>query len=686
MAAESPQAKPPPDERPPRHYPLDVVDSIAIGDLRNYEHRRITARDVLIHRLMSDLMRPSQYTAPHYLWPWYFPAVTWDRSTVNPKVYPHAFEGPFNDYPSKLAADYCVLEGLTFLSPEPNKVHPYYPGTYLSPIGQHRVMHLVARSYLENDDPALREWLSRARPPRIPPNTLSEPLQAGDVLLHMDRKKQQKKYRKRLEFHRMGSQKYISENHADHLHSVQLAIARNDKHSLYDGGTSKEWCRRYLDKECEGIHGPRRGMNDTHWTINSGIAVAPCLPTWPERLPHHPWIMTVVAFKIKGQTARFGCPWNQFSNPGPRHSCHISNRLPRRRCRSEPRWGAWGGLTSARFPQRATLKQNEAPQRIELVFPTMTIAELDRRSRRRSLSRRNIEDMFIPRERLEYRSPNPEAAWKPVCENCKDTRHKTVECWAPCGFCGAPGHYAVTEAWESIQQHDLDPEQFDLDAPGYIRPHYAPTCRLPAGSRCKCMPFPTFHTADRCSVPCRRDCGNKNPTGSFQHKNAMTCKSRCCMCGIRGHSGKECRLQKCRCGERHLGQDCRWKPTCRIKGCDRYLCGMHCQDCGSLERPFVGKRCWKCLGFAEPLESPDTKWSKRRQKKMSSQNDKAEKEEKEEAASDLFRSAATATIATTVTREEEKTAQYQYQPQQQQQQAHSIFGDPRASGTYHRVK
>ena len=73
------------------------------------------------------------------------------------------------------------------------------------------------------------------------------------------------------------------------------------------------------------------------------------------------------------------------------------------------------------------------------------------------------------------------------------------------------------------------------------------------------------------------------------------------MCGIRGHSGKDCRQRKCRCGGVHLGQDCNWRPNCVAKGCGRYWCGLHCRDCGAKEKPLVGWRCWKCLGRPEPF-------------------------------------------------------------------------------------
>jgi hypothetical protein len=129
-------------------------------------------------------------------------------------------------------------------------------------------------------------------------------------------------------------------------------------------------------------------------------------------------------------------------------------------------------------------------------------------------------------------------------------------------------------------------------------PHLAPQCPVARRSRCKCVAFPTFHTAARCHVRCSRACGGPGSPGSFRHYNAMTCRSRCCMCGIRGHSGRECRLRRCRCGGAHLTQDCRWKVDCPAPDCDRFLCGLHCRACGvrksKTSPPFVDWLCVTC--------------------------------------------------------------------------------------------
>ena len=142
--------------------------------------------------------------------------------------------------------------------------------------------------------------------------------------------------------------------------------------------------------------------------------------------------------------------------------------------------------------------------------------------------------------------------------------------------------------------------------------HTAKRCPVSPLNRCKCGPFPVYHTAKNCPVPCSRPCGSPLPRNHRKHRNAMTCRYRCCMCGIRGHSGKDCRLKKCRCGGQHLGQDCGWNPVCRVPRCDRYLCGVHCRECGSTDRPFVGWRCAACLGNGEPVREKVEQRAKRR--------------------------------------------------------------------------
>ncbi|KAK4161077.1 hypothetical protein QBC43DRAFT_324430 [Cladorrhinum sp. PSN259] len=684
MAAPSIEADHPPDGpiiSSQRHYPVDMVHTY--GDLHKYEHRRITARDILAHRLMSEIMSPSSETVRYHTQLSRLPLL---GAPNIPKFFPYNSRPPFDTPSSKLAADFCLLESLVFSSPTPRTQADTVPTVH------DRVLHLVARYYMENDDPALRIWISRTRPPRIPANFDS----VLDDSSHIDRKSKQRLLRLKLECQRIAGLKHITDDHAALLQSLQSELERRDVFPLYDGGTSVAHFRKYIDQETRGLHGPRRGMNDTHWTINNEVAIWSHLPTWPANFPPPPFvarrgmldqITLILRFNIKGEQNRFCCSLDLFSEPGPRRS-RYRPKLPPRRCRSEPRWGLWGGFTVAKLPEPYR------HQNYEVYFPTMTLSEMDRRSRRRSLSRRHVEDMFMqmnPRGR-----PDPEKGvnidrWKPTCENCKDAHHATMECRAPCGFCGAPGRFAFDEAYTSIERDDLHRSEFDPRGPGYHgNPHFAPTCPVARENRCKCVPFPTFHTADRCSVPCRRDCGNGHATGSFKHKNAMTCRLRCCMCGIRGHSGKECRLKKCRCGQVHLGQDCGWNPTCRISGCDRYLCGMHCQDCGSLERPFVGKRCWKCLGFPAPLEHSDGRSGRRRRKTLSKEQQAEEnKDDDQQEETMATRESGFITVIGPEAHQPPMTATAPSIPNEEDEkmgQNQSIFGDPKLAGTNNRSK
>ncbi|KAK4110929.1 hypothetical protein N656DRAFT_799647 [Canariomyces notabilis] len=264
--------------------------------------------------------------------------------------------------------------------------------------------------------------------------------------------------------------------------------------------------------------------------------------------------------------------------------------------------------------------------------------QLDHRSRRRSLSRTHIEYMFDwsddMRDTVDPRSASVRD--KPLqhrrrkrqfaipCANCAEASHRTADCIAPCGHCGAPNpHRGLKRAradWaEAIPSYKLRVHQ---------NPHIASQCPVAPRNRCKCVPFPTFHTAARCGIPCRRDCGGQ--IFNKQHPNAMNCRSRCCMCGLRGHSGRECRLRRCRCGGAHLGQDCSWNPTCRVPGCDRFHCGIHCRECGSTEKPFIGFRCTKCLGFEEsPRELSEQGKGRRRRARKRANNREPEGEEEE---------------------------------------------------------
>lgn len=242
------------------------------------------------------------------------------------------------------------------------------------------------------------------------------------------------------------------------------------------------------------------------------------------------------------------------------HNLDCVRRGRARRSRSQPAPGAWCSVVwKTRY----------------ILFPRRRLSELDKLSRRRSLSRTHIRAMFrdkpkvVPQAHPRRRHDKPRV-W---CRNCTDEGHLTQNCPSGCGHCNS-------------------------------REHDAESCPVDPLNRCKCEPFPQFHTAFNCPVRCSRRCGNPYPPGHFKHKNAMLCSRRCCMCGLLGHAGRKCNLKKCRCGRPHLTQDCRWKVECPANGCSHYLCTRHCRECGrprGQEEYFVIMTCRECLQNSHPV-------------------------------------------------------------------------------------
>ncbi|OTB00394.1 hypothetical protein M426DRAFT_324342 [Hypoxylon sp. CI-4A] len=214
-----------------------------------------------------------------------------------------------------------------------------------------------------------------------------------------------------------------------------------------------------------------------------------------------------------------------------------------------------------------------------IYHPTRPWSELDKLTRRRSLSRTHIRAMFTDKPKLahdkltnkKHRATN----LKHPCANCAQYTHLTKHCTWNCGYCASMYHKASV-------------------------------CPVKVENRCKCRPFPQYHLASQCYVRCSRRCGCPHPLGHFRHKTAMVCNYRCCMCGAKGHSGRKCSMKKCPCGEQHLTQDCRWKVECPVKDCYFYLCHLHCRECGKKKEKgskdkFVGRTCQDCLKNGKPL-------------------------------------------------------------------------------------
>ncbi|KAK0726368.1 hypothetical protein B0T21DRAFT_371449 [Apiosordaria backusii] len=293
-----------------------------------------------------------------------------------------------------------------------------------------------------------------------------------------------------------------------------------------------------------------------------------------------------------------------------------AHRIPRergrgRRCFSQPPPKSW---TSIVF--------SGVNWGWQIPAPAMKLSLLDKKTRRRSLSRGRIQEMFdwdldlekpfIDGSRIGVsKAFRIKSRQRPACDNCGSRTHPVVnECTMPCGHCGG---WSMGEYDYLCNLMELGAITVDRlpDEPPEVS-HFAPDCPTAKNNRCKCQPFPLYHTAKRCRISCRPGCGH--PDGRYHKGNAMTCTYRCCMCGIRNsHAGRDCRLKTCRCGGHHLGQQHSWNPTCLAPGCDKYLCGVHCQSCFSTDRPFEEetRKCWRCQGLDERPEV----WGKEGEKK-----------------------------------------------------------------------
>ncbi|KAI0888790.1 uncharacterized protein GGS22DRAFT_152350 [Annulohypoxylon maeteangense] len=252
-----------------------------------------------------------------------------------------------------------------------------------------------------------------------------------------------------------------------------------------------------------------------------------------------------------------------------------SHRGRPQRSGSVPPVGAWGTVAVRSVDNRFHLEK-----KFIIYFVRRRLSELDKLSRRRSLSRTHIREMFTDKPELFFKQPTGKGGSKPIkhrCDNCAQYTHRTENCPSQCGFCGSPFHKASS-------------------------------CQVKSSNRCKCRPFPQYHVALECYIRCSRACGCPHHPGHFRHNNAMMCSFRCCMCGIKGHSGRKCSFKKCPCGEQHLTQDCRWKVECPVKGCNFYLCRFHCRECGKKKEKgnkdhFVGRTCQDCLRNGEPVSA-----------------------------------------------------------------------------------
>lgn len=714
----TPSAMPDSNQQPHvRHYPLDI-------DLpfEQYEHRRIVARDILVNRILSKFLFPRSKGLSQ--------AYDTHRSKENGL---HNF-APIKQHDKALARDLELLRKMLItcsitddhLEPRVSfksvtvvprgLLHGGYSqnvwhipleeeGKVRVTVGE-EIQDLVRRHYVETDDACLRVWLQAIQTPRLSSyNTL--PKDPGAEQTHVALV-QNRKRRGRKDIADDGKKWYAED--IGHLAEIQAQMQATRMPPLHDGGAFLPQLRLPLiSSKTERIRCLANSdllamaVLFKEWPLRDRVLKL-AFP-WPQGQPsrrvlHDPsfhW-----AFKEHWYQSMASLPPLDFSTSATgrglrqdgvwstaRHGDGTAERgrqttRARRRATSEPPHGTF---TSARLPFAFHLNSS-------ITFPRMTLATMSQRSRRRSLSRTRVAEMFDwnsrPRqcygEEMHQKQAHPEVQrnihqipstyserlqilsefveynmriggknierveWAELnriiddvffeasrvesvespCQNC-GLRH-SGDCLKPCGFCGAPNSLSSFVASEPSSSKSSKPftrtpdDEDDQQTGEHGNSHMAQDCPVAMHNRCKCGPFPQHHVAAKCAVLCSRDCGNTHPPGHFKHKNAMTCKARCCMCGMKSHSGAQCKLKRCRCGGAHLGQDCTWKVECRVKGCYRFLCGLHCVDCGmsreQLEEGmrFEGRKCPACLGLPNLVLAQTIKDSQEEIEKISSAN------------------------------------------------------------------
>ncbi|KAI0128153.1 hypothetical protein F4776DRAFT_629421 [Hypoxylon sp. NC0597] len=484
-------------------------------DFNRYEHRPLGARDIMVNRLMEDYMVPNRLRAAFY-------------------------EKPFDDLllNQVKSRDKTIFLDIQVLS---KTLHTDYDWPFTT--GELRRLYSVPFDKLArlNRNPDVfnlqMDILEMFNMTEYNTNLgkfilglIERHYLESDPSMRIWLKISRRNCSSAISRHGPGWKKDMIE----HLKGLQLASGTQYHYALYSGG-------HYLS-----IDAP----------ANVRFSIGPCFggPSWFSllKLPLPP--KPDRKRKVIGKSTR------KF----PLSHIGCIHRGKPRRPHSVPPAGSWG---SAGLEEKSVI-----------YFPRRPLSELDKISRRRSLSRTHIRAMFTDKPKWYYTKLTEKRTSNAIthpCANCAQSTHHTEHCSSPCGYCNSLSHKARA-------------------------------CPVKVTNRCKCQPFPQFHTALECYIRCSRRCGCPYQPAHFKHKNAMLCSYRCCMCGIKGHSGRKCSLKKCPCGEQHLTQDCRWKVECVAEGCDLYLCHLHCRECGKKKDKgnkdyFVGRTCQDCLKNGKPV-------------------------------------------------------------------------------------
>ncbi|KAK0627543.1 hypothetical protein B0T14DRAFT_138565 [Immersiella caudata] len=156
-----------------RHYPLNLPDA----PFHRYEHR-MTARDIMVHRIMTDYMNPIRVKPS-----------TYDSAVVHPAAF-----SPISYQDKELGTDLRCLQKMLFTSygdappPRASPMTAVLPHPHAAccgmrpqvtivegprnrpPLLRDQILDLVRQHYLEADNAILRAWISHLGPVPTPSN------------------------------------------------------------------------------------------------------------------------------------------------------------------------------------------------------------------------------------------------------------------------------------------------------------------------------------------------------------------------------------------------------------------------------------------------------------------------------------------------------------------------------------
>ncbi|KAK3903252.1 hypothetical protein C8A05DRAFT_14761, partial [Staphylotrichum tortipilum] len=240
-----------PRQRPPWSTTVDSLDPFPPLSpdlpLARYDHRRLMARDILVHRLMAQFMTPSP-TNSHV-----FDEI-WDRESTIASLDPPSPLPPCAAR-HKLLLDLQVLERLLCTTtsqlmpsqrddPIRDEWEPRpFPLSYDPPsnprtVGEH-LLDLVLRHYFEIDDVVLRVSISRVAPLRMPEGPWPAPASRA-------RRGKRRCFEDQINSQRASEGLAWAEPHLAVMKHLRRAMAAQNRLNLYDGGILLPHLRREL--------------------------------------------------------------------------------------------------------------------------------------------------------------------------------------------------------------------------------------------------------------------------------------------------------------------------------------------------------------------------------------------------------------------------------------------------------